>query len=240
MKKIYSIYKLKISYSKNNWQGYFSFINVTIHIKMEDIKLKLYITRHGQTKWNTERRMQGWNNSDLTELGIENAKKLGESLKSINFGVIYTSPLGRTMDTAKYIRGDKNTPIIEKVDFREMGFGTWEGMTHTELEQLYPTEYDNFWNTPHLFKAMDGESYEDLFKRVEKGLNEIISNTNHDNILLVTHTAVIKAIFSIVNKISLESFWEPPYIKDTCLTILEITDGKMKIILEADVSHLIN
>lgn len=37
--------------------------------------LKLYIIRHGQTKWNVERRLQGWNNSDLTQQGIENAKK---------------------------------------------------------------------------------------------------------------------------------------------------------------------
>ena len=57
--------------------------------------MKIYITRHGETKWNIQGRMQGWKNSDLTEKGIENAKKLGKSLKEINFDCIYSSPSGR-------------------------------------------------------------------------------------------------------------------------------------------------
>ncbi|MGE5678709.1 MAG: phosphoglycerate mutase family protein, partial [Pseudomonadota bacterium] len=45
--------------------------------------MKLYITRHGETEWNLEGRMQGWQNSDLTEKGVENAKRLGKRLKDI-------------------------------------------------------------------------------------------------------------------------------------------------------------
>lgn len=200
--------------------------------------MKLYITRHGQTLWNTEKRMQGWNNSDLTQTGIENAKRLGESLKCINFDVIYSSPLGRTIDTANHILGNKNIPIIKIDDFKEMGFGSWEGKTSSEIEAQYPIEYENFWYKPHLYKPIDGESYEALISRVKRGLTEITKNDNYDNILLVTHTAVIKAIFSIIKNDSLENFWELPFIKDTSLTILEVSNGKMEFILEADVSHL--
>ena len=43
--------------------------------------ITLYITRHGETEWNSEKRMQGWLDSNLTENGIINAVSLGERLK---------------------------------------------------------------------------------------------------------------------------------------------------------------
>ena len=198
----------------------------------------IYITRHGETDWNKEGRMQGWQNSNLTEKGVENAKKLGDSLKYIEFDYIYCSPLGRAIDTAKHIRGDKSTEITIKDSLKEMGFGTWEGRENTEIEELYPTQRHNFWNKPHLYEPVDGESYQELISRVGTVLNEIVSNTTAENVLIVTHAAVIKAIYSILKGNALEDFWGPPYIYDTCLTVLEIANGKTNCILEADTSHL--
>ena len=42
---------------------------------------RLYITRHGETKWNREKRFQGWKNSPLTEKGVLDGKKLNEIVK---------------------------------------------------------------------------------------------------------------------------------------------------------------
>lgn len=58
--------------------------------------LHLYIARHGQTQWNVEKRMQGWLDSDLTELGLYNARALGERLKDIELNQVYISPSKRT------------------------------------------------------------------------------------------------------------------------------------------------
>ena len=80
-------------------------------LKKEVKYMKLYITRHGETQWNTEKKMQGWQNSDLTGQGIENATRLGERLKDVDFSNIYSSPLGRAMDTANHIKGDRNKRI---------------------------------------------------------------------------------------------------------------------------------
>lgn len=200
--------------------------------------MKIYITRHGATKWNSENRMQGWQDSDLTEKGIENAKKLGESLYDIDFDYIYCSPLGRAFDTAKYIRGNKNTEIIKIEDLKEMGFGIWEGMDHEKVKELYPTQQFNFWNKPHLYEPEEGESFDELIQRVKKALYDIIDNSTGENILIVTHTAVIKAIYSIIKNYSIEDFWSKPFMYDTCLTVLEVGNKKIEIILEADISHL--
>ena len=200
--------------------------------------MNIYITRHGQTQWNKEGRMQGCQNSDLTESGVYNAKKLGESLKHMNFDVIYCSPLGRAVDTAKHIRGNKDTEIVINEALKEMNFGVWEGMTYPEIKEIYPQQYENFWNKPQLFEAINGESFDELIHRVKNGLNELISKESYENILIVTHTCVIKAISLIVKDHSIEGFWDLPYINDTSLTVLEVIDKKMKFILEADVSHL--
>jgi probable phosphoglycerate mutase len=204
----------------------------------DGLNLKIYITRHGETEWNKEGRMQGWKDSDLTEKGIDNAKKLGESLKYIDFDYIYCSPLGRAIDTAKYIRGNKGTEIVIKDSLKEMGFGIWEGMEHEKVKELYTEQQFNFWNKPHLYAPADGESFGELIYRVDKALNDIIKNKTGENILIVSHTVVIKAIYAIIKNYSLEDFWNPPFMYDTCLTILEVDDTKIEIVLEADISHL--
>lgn len=200
--------------------------------------MRLYITRHGETEWNKAGKMQGWQNSNLTEKGIANAKKLGESLKDIEFDCIYSSPLGRALDTAKYIRGSKTTQIILKDSLKEMGFGCWEGVDHNEVERLYPVQRHNFWSKPHLYEPVDGESYQQLISRVEALLKEVTGDKSAGNVLIVTHAAVKKAIYSILKGLPLEEFWGPPYMHDTCLTVLEITESGIRWILEGDISHM--
>ena len=200
--------------------------------------MRIYITRHGETEWNIAGKMQGWQNSNLTEKGIANANKLSESLKNIEFDCIYSSPLGRALDTAKYIRGSKNTEIVVKDDLKEMGFGCWEGADNSEVEKLYPVQKYNFWHKPHLYKPVDGESYEELLSRVGALFAEVSGDTSAQNVLIVTHAAVKKAIYSVLKDIPLEDFWGPPYMHDTCLTVLEITNGEIRWILEADTSHM--
>ena len=200
--------------------------------------MKIYITRHGETKWNKEGRMQGWQNSNLSKKGIEDAKKLGNRVKDIDFSCIYSSTLERAVDTAKYIRGSKDTKIITLDSLKEMGFGKWEGMHNNDIMELYPIEHYNFWNKPHLYNAIDGESFKELFKRAETVLNEIINKHSRENILVVSHGVFIKVLCCIIKKETLNELWNPPFIQGASLTILEVIDKEIKIISESDISHL--
>ena len=182
--------------------------------------------------------MQGWKNSNLSEKGNENAKKLSQHLASIKFDAIYSSPLGRAMETATHIKGDRDIEIIQLDDLKEMGFGIWEGMPHLEVQETYTEEQHNFWNQPHLYQPIDGETYEALIERVKKGLEKVIADNAGENVLVVAHGGVIKAIFTIIKNTPLEDFWKAPFIKDTSLSIIQVKDQGMEFILEADVSHL--
>lgn len=198
--------------------------------------MKLYIVRHGETEWNKAKKLQGWENSNLTEDGIRGAKLLRKRLENVDFDFVYSSPLTRALETAEYIKKDDEKLIVLD-EVKEMGFGQWEGLEKDKLEKLYGEEYYNFWKKPHLYKTCGGESFEELNKRVEIGLNKIIKNGGK-NVLLVSHGVVIKSIQAMIKGYSLEEFWTPPFLENTSLTVLELQEDKLNIILDADTSHL--
>lgn len=51
---------------------------------------RFYITRHGQTEWNKKSILQGHKDSDLTEEGIQQARKAAELLKDVEFDYVYS------------------------------------------------------------------------------------------------------------------------------------------------------
>jgi len=199
--------------------------------------ITLYITRHGETEWNTQNRMQGWKDSSLTENGIKNAMELGERLKDTSFSAIYSSPSGRTVATTKMICGDRNVPIIYDDNLKEIFLGEWEGKTKDIIKENYPNEFNSFWNAPHQYNPLAQEGFLDVKERAMKVLNRIQRENTSGNILIVTHTVVIKCLFLIFKNLPLERLWEPPFIHDTSLTIVEMEKETTRIVIEGDISH---
>lgn len=66
-------------------------------------KTTIYITRHGQTQWNVEKRMQGRQDSPLTEQGMRQAMWLRDALKHVDFDAMYASPSPRARRTAEIL-----------------------------------------------------------------------------------------------------------------------------------------
>ncbi|KOO48178.1 histidine phosphatase family protein [Priestia koreensis] len=200
--------------------------------------LNLYLVRHGQTEWNVQKRMQGWENSNLTELGKRNAIALGEKLKAVTFDAVYTSTSERTIETAKLIIGKRNLHIESDKNLREIFLGEWEGKTHEELKALYPEQYNNFWEQPADYKPFNGETFEEFNKRVILVLQNIISNHKEGNVLIVSHSVFLKSLMMHVKGKEVQELWTPPYVHDTSLTLLEIKDNTYKVVVEGDVTHL--
>ena len=199
--------------------------------------MKIYLTRHGETEWNIVGKMQGWANSPLSKKGIKEAKNLGERLKECKFDAVYSSPLGRAYDTAKYIIGNLDTNIVLLDNFKEMHFGCWEGTSHQDVKEKYPDIVNNLWNNPENYVPVDGESISEFINRIKQGLNIIIDKNYQGNVLLVTHALAIKAIYAVINNSEINNIWNGPRIENTSLTIINVENGHMTIELEADNSH---
>lgn len=198
--------------------------------------LQLFITRHGETEWNVEKRLQGRLNSNLTENGVKDAKLLGERLKNIDFDMVYASPSKRAVETAKLIMGNRALPLKTDERLMEIHLGEWEGRTTGEIKQTEPDLHFLYEEKPHLFKGT-GESFVDVKQRVDSILKDLEKTHQNGNVLVVTHGVVIKVLQTILKGRSLEFVWEPPFIEGTSLTTITIKDGKRTLLLEGDLAH---
>jgi len=200
--------------------------------------LRLYITRHGETQWNTEGRMQGWKNSNLTERGRMNAAALGKSLQNVEFKKVYCSPLDRTKETTELILKGRNVEVVYDENLKEINLGELEGLNQEKIKNIYPEFQSHFWNNPQDYVPISGESFYDVKDRVTKALERIISENQEGNVMIVTHGVVLKTIHAYFKNLSMDRLWDPPFIYDTSLTIVEIETGIAKIIVEGDISHI--
>ena len=155
----------------------------------------IYLTRHGQTLWNIEKRLQGRGNSPLTEEGIERAKELRDRIKDIHIDIIYSSPIERALTTANIIKGDKSIEVITDDGLMEMCFGDYEGKITDEVMKENPN-----WDISLIMKgnteltAPNGENLAEVRDRVARSMNKIIEKNRGKTILIVAHGITLKAI----------------------------------------------
>ncbi|WP_353477936.1 bifunctional histidine phosphatase family protein/GNAT family N-acetyltransferase [Halobacillus sp. ACCC02827] len=197
----------------------------------------IYITRHGETVWNREKRMQGWQNSPLTEQGEKDAASLGDRLRSTEFAAVYSSPSGRAQQTTELIRGERKIPVYLEEKLKEIHLGEWEGRTQEEIKTDFPESFDMFWNAPHRYLPHGGETFEAFRSRIDAFLDSLAYHSNQ-NVLIVAHAVVIKCMMLILNGKPLASLWDPPFIHGTSVTVVRLEDGQCEVLLEGDTSHI--
>lgn len=111
---------------------------------------KLVIIRHGQSEWNLENRFTGWADVNLTEKGLEEAKKAGETLKKegFQFGIAYTSYLRRAIKTLWLLLEEMDLmyiPVLNTWRLNEKHYGTLTGLNKAETATKYGDEQVKLW-----------------------------------------------------------------------------------------------
>lgn len=162
---------------------------------MWEVFMKLFFIRHGQTDWNIEGKIQGSRNIQLNDTGIKQAEELITKVleEKYKFSKIYSSPQRRAAKTAEILSKATNIQYIIDDGLGEIDFGAWEGLSWREVREQYPTEYNEWYVNRRYTKAPEGESYEDMMKRVLKAIRKIIDENNED-VAIVTHSAVIMCL----------------------------------------------
>lgn len=153
--------------------------------------MNIYFIRHPETKWNRAGITQGHKDSPLTEQGKATAEKLGSLLRDKNIEIIYSSDLGRCVQTAGIVNSFLNKEVVLTDRLREQNFGDLNGATREEiLEKLDLSNLD--------LAAPNGESFNQMKKRVLEFIKSL-PNEEFKNVLLVTHDGVTRAILSEYN-----------------------------------------
>lgn len=144
----------------------------------------LYVLRHGETVWNTDRRMQGARNSDLTERGRAQAVAMGRTLKAElarepGPTVFLRSPLGRTRETSLLVGHELGLDPGEWRDdprLAELSYGQWEGLSWKEIEVHMPTAMIDWRANPESYCPPGGETHFELRRRSAAALADIIAS----------------------------------------------------------------
>ncbi|MBM6618843.1 histidine phosphatase family protein [Bacillus suaedaesalsae] len=199
----------------------------------------IYFTRHGETVWNTQKLLQGWKDSPLTDRGINQAKRLLHRLSNIPLDAIYSSTSNRAYHTAEIIKGERNLEVIQYESLRELSFGTWEGKTFEENEKESIEDWISFWETPHLFANKTVESFVNVQERMSNTVKMIANNHPDQNVLIVTHSIALKLLIDYFEENELKDLWATPAIPSTSLTLVKFNDDQPEVVYKYDIEHLI-
>lgn len=192
--------------------------------------MKIYLTRHGQTHWNKIEKLQGWKDSELTEKGIESARKLGEEVKNIDFDIAFTSDLGRTVKTAEIVLEGRDVEILPLKELRELSLGKWEGELFHDLKNSEEDKgLEIYFNKPHLHKMEGTEDFYDLMERIDRFFQEYIFGENYENVLIVTHGVTVIAILNYIESISVENFWREKLVEGCEISLIDYSNGNFTI-----------
>ncbi|SEP59192.1 histidine phosphatase family protein [Streptomyces radiopugnans] len=102
---------------------------------------RIVLWRHGQTAWNLERRFQGTTDIELTEAGLEQARRSARLLAALRPDAIIASDLKRAVDTAAELAAITGLEVTRYESLRETYAGVWQGLTHEEIVERHGEEY---------------------------------------------------------------------------------------------------
>lgn len=154
----------------------------------------LYVTRHGETSKNKLGLIQGQTECDLSEKGIKDAEFLKSTVDNLNIDIVISSPLKRAIDTARIITNNKY-PINIDDRIIERDWGMCEGANIEEVDTV------KCWN---FFVNTDDngiEKVQDLLARISEFLEDIKVRYQDKNALVVTHSAVLRAIHYSLHRV---------------------------------------
>lgn len=144
--------------------------------------MKIYLTRHSKTLWNQEKRLQGWQDSPLTDEGIEDAKLLKKRIANLKIDYCYSSPINRAKKTSEILFDQ----VITDERLKEMNFGEYEGRLIDELAN--DKAYYDLWHHPDDdIKIPGGETYREVQLRLKSFFEEIYNKHPNDTLFITIH-----------------------------------------------------
>ena len=165
----------------------------------------LILIRHGETLWNTQLRMQGSLDSDLTSKGESQIKALGEWMKEVPFDYLYCSDSGRARKTAEAISKYTGHTLNFDKSLREKDLGIFEGLTSEEARERYPETFQLFKTTGANYVIDQGESTQQLLDRALEANEEIRLRHPQKVAVLVTHGGVVRVLMKHVLGVPLDA-----------------------------------
>ncbi len=143
---------------------------------------ELWLVRHGETEWSRSGQHTSTTDLDLTDDGVEVARRLRERLSTPDFGLVLTSPRLRARHTAD-LAGHADAVVDD--DLAEWAYGDYEGVTTDEIRKTVPGW--SVWTHP----TPGGETAEEVTERTDRVIDRI---QGHQRVLVFGHGHSLRAL----------------------------------------------
>lgn len=190
--------------------------------------MRIYIVRHGETEANKNGYLQGWTDVPLNENGRIIAELTGRGIKGIRFDHCISSPLIRAKETAEILLRESGNSVSISFDDRikEMNFGSFEGMSVRDEKLI------QFLKEPVVdYKFPEGESFQEVMKRTQEFLKELIAKDDDKTYLVSTHGCALRAMLNFLYE-DKDDYWHGHVPYNCCVNIIDVKNGTAKLIAD--------
>jgi len=153
---------------------------------------RVYLLRHGETKWNIEKVFRGRSEIPLTDTGKKQAELAAAHLKPKAIQYIYTSPLSRAKETADIVGKILDIKPVVDEHFTGLAFGPWQGKPHKEIKEKFPDLYRVYKDEFHNLRLEGAETLQKAFDRCMTALVDIEKKHPDANVLIISHRVICK------------------------------------------------
>ena len=160
----------------------------------------ILLARHGETDWNRDNRFQGHADPPLNDTGRAQAAELARALADESLDAVYSSPLRRAFETAEIAAAPHGLSPLPLDALREVDVGSWQGLTRSEIEERFPDQFARWLDYRQGWE--DGESYEEMGRRVIAALLKLAAGHAGGCILAVTHGGPVRAVYAVADDIT--------------------------------------
>lgn len=196
----------------------------------------IYLIRHGETVFNRDGRVQGHTESDLSELGREQARRVGDRIRGVDFDAVFTSPLRRAEETCS-IAIDAQTEFETRTGLKEINLGAWEGRKASELRREFPEEVKLWFHRPTEIHIENGETISEFRARVSAEMASIRETFPDGTLAVFTHGGVICTYLTSLLEMKLDHIWRFK-IRNGSVTRVIFPQDRPRIDLLGDIHHL--
>jgi len=196
----------------------------------------LYLVRHGQTDGNKNKLWIGARSQyKLNADGRMEAAVAGAQLREMDLDstAIYASPVERAFQTAKIIQTKLSLPIVPVPELSEMFFGDLEGIDEEIYKSEFSFTYEQWLKSCINVYPPNGESGKRFLERAVRVVENLSIEGETQNIVIVTHSGIIKMFLAYIQGVNLEVGWrdlDVPEMKTGGIAKIMMHDGRYRFV----------
>lgn len=200
---------------------------------------EIWFIRHGETAWNREGRLQGWQDIALNPAGRSQAAQLAARIGAMDapFQALYSSDLQRAYTTAEPLSGALGLRIRSEPGLRERCYGVLEGLDPRRIDELAPQAAAARRSRDPYLPIEGGESLGQFQARILATVDDIAQRHAGERVLAVTHGGVMDIIWRRASGAALDAVRPVPLL-NASINRVGIEGRAWQVLEWGDIAHL--